>query len=139
MVGLDRLLTVLARCCKPVPPDSIVGFVSRGRGITVHRASCANLGHLSTERLIEAEWATRGGHRRYETDIEVFLDRQSAPVREVLEVFAHEKIRMIGTSTYTRGSRVRMVITIEIDSLEQVKGVITLLTGVDGVTGARRR
>ena len=139
VVGLDRLLTVLARCCKPVPPDSIVGFVSRGRGITVHRASCANLGHLSTERLIEAEWATRGGHRRYETDIEVFLDRQSAPVREVLEVFAHEKIRMIGTSTYTRGSRVRMVITIEIDSLEQVKGVITLLTGVDGVTGARRR
>lgn len=90
VVGLDQLLTVLARCCKPVPPDSIVGFVSRGRGITVHRASCANLGHLPCERLIEAEWAAHGRRRRYETEVEIFLDKQSAPVREVLEVFAQE-------------------------------------------------
>jgi GTP pyrophosphokinase len=139
VVGLDRLLTVLARCCKPAPPDSIVGFVSRGRGITVHRASCANLGHLASERLIEAEWAANVGHRRYETDIEIFLDRHSAPVREVLEVFAHEKVRMIGTSTYARGQGVRMVVTIEIDSLAEVEQVTTLLADVPGVTGARRR
>jgi GTP pyrophosphokinase len=139
VVGLDQLLTVLARCCKPVPPDSIVGFVSRGRGITVHRASCANLGHLPGERLIEAEWAAHGGHRRYETDMELFLDHHSAPVREVLEVFAHEKVRMIGTSTYARGPRVRMVVTIEIDSLAQVEHVTALLTDLNGVTGVRRR
>ena len=139
VVGMDQLLTVLARCCKPVPPDSIVGFVSRGRGITVHRASCANLGHLPGERLLEAAWATRGGHRRYETDMEIFLDQQSAPVREVLEVFAHEKVRMIGTSTFARGPRVRMVVTIEIDSLAQVEHVTALLADLHGVTGVRRR
>jgi GTP pyrophosphokinase len=139
VVGLDRLLTSLARCCQPVPPDSIVGFVSRGRGITVHRTGCSNLANLSGERLIDAEWAARSSHRRYETDVEVFADSQSAPIREVLEVFAHEKVRMIGTSTYTRGPRVRMVVTIEVDSLEQVERLTTLLADVEGVMGARRR
>jgi GTP pyrophosphokinase len=139
VVGLDRLLTVLARCCKPVPPDPIVGFVSRGRGITVHRARCTNLTHLASERLIEAEWAARGGQRRYEADIEVFFDHQSASIRQVLEVFAREKIRMIGTSTYARGPRVRMLVTIEIDSLAQVERVTALLDDVEGVAVARRR
>jgi GTP pyrophosphokinase len=50
LVGVDKLLTVLARCCKPAPPDPITGFVTRGRGVTVHRASCPNLSHLSPER-----------------------------------------------------------------------------------------
>ena len=139
VVGLDQLLTVLARCCKPVPPDSIVGFVSRGRGVTVHRAACTNLSHLPGERLIDAEWAARGGHRHYESDVEVFLVRQSAPIRQVLEIFAHEKVRMVGTSTHTCGPRVRMLVTIEIDSLAQVERVTTMLADVEGVTGIRRR
>lgn len=138
VVGLDRLLTVLARCCKPVPPDSIVGFVSRGRGITVHRASCANLAHLPAERLIDAGWAARSSRRNYETDLEVFVDRQTAPIPEVLELIAHEKVHMIGTNTHARGSRVRMVVTIEVDSLEQVERLTSLLADVEGVMGARR-
>jgi GTP pyrophosphokinase len=105
----------------------------------VHRTGCSNLANLSGERLIDAEWAARSSHRRYETDVEVFADSQSAPIREVLEVFAHEKVRMIGTSTYTRGPRVRMVVTIEVDSLEQVERLTTLLADVEGVMGARRR
>jgi (p)ppGpp synthase/HD superfamily hydrolase len=71
--------------------------------------------------------------------MEIFLDKQSAPVREVLEVFAHEQVRMIGTSTCARGPRVRMVVTIEIDSLAQVEHVTALLADLRGVTGVRRR
>src|SRR4029078_3822797 len=61
VVGVDKLLTVPARCCKPAPPDAIVGFVSRGRGVTIHRKSCANVKRLAPERLVEADWGASVG------------------------------------------------------------------------------
>jgi GTP pyrophosphokinase len=56
VVGVDKLLTVLAKCCKPAPPDRIIGFVSRGRGVTVHRRDCPNVSRMPQERMIESAW-----------------------------------------------------------------------------------
>jgi GTP pyrophosphokinase len=138
VVGLDRLLTSLARCCKPVPPDSIVGFVSKGRGISVHRAGCRNLASLESERLIEAQWANRAANQYFEADLEITADRQSAPIRAVLEVLAGEKVRVIGTNTQSGARRLRIVVTVETQSLEHLDRPLALLSNIDGVIEAHR-
>ena len=138
VVGLDQMLTTLARCCKPVPPDPIVGFVSKGRGISVHRAACRNLASLPRERLVMAQWAERAANRRFETDIEIIADRQTVSIRDVLEAFAADKMRVVGTTTHAGGRRLRMVVTVETDSLEHLERPIALLSGIDGVTAAHR-
>jgi GTP pyrophosphokinase len=138
VVGLDQMLTTLARCCKPVPPDPIVGFVSKGRGISVHRAACRNLASLPRERLVMAQWAERAANRRFETDIEIIADRQTVSIRDVLEAFAADKMRVVGTTTHAGGRRLRMVVTVETDSLEHLERPIALLSGIEGVTAAHR-
>ncbi|UCH47437.1 MAG: bifunctional (p)ppGpp synthetase/guanosine-3',5'-bis(diphosphate) 3'-pyrophosphohydrolase [Betaproteobacteria bacterium] len=138
VVGLDRLLTSLARCCKPIPPDPIVGFVSKGRGISVHRAGCRNLTNLEPERLIEAQWANRAGNQYFEADLEITADRQSAPIRTVLEVLAGEKVRVIGTNTQSGGRRLRIVVTVETQTLEDLDRPLALLANIDGVIAAHR-
>ena len=139
VVGLDRLLTSLARCCKPVPPDPIIGFVSRGKGITVHRAGCRNLAALEPERLMEAEWASVAGGQFYETDLEIIADRQMISIREVLEVFNAEKLRVIGANTHSGGRRMHIVVTVETESLEFLERPLAALARLSGVIQARRR
>ena len=139
VVGLDRLLTSLARCCKPVPPDPIIGFVSRGKGITVHRAGCRNLAALEPERLMEAEWASVADGQFYETDLEIIADRQMVSIREVLDVFSAEKLRVVGTNTHPGGQRMHIVVTVETQSLEHLERPLALLSGMSGIIQARRR
>jgi GTP pyrophosphokinase len=143
VVGLDRLLTSLARCCKPVPPDPIVGFVSRAKGITVHRAGCRNLKSLEPGRLMEAEWASTADGQFYETDLEIIADRQMLSIREVLEVFSAEKLRVVGANTHSGthsgANRMRIVITIETQSLEHLERPLAVLSHMAGIIQARRR
>jgi GTP pyrophosphokinase len=138
VVGLDRILTSLARCCKPVPPDPIVGFVSRAKGITVHRAGCRNLASLEPERLMEAEWANVAGDQYYEADVEAIADRQVVSIRDVLEVFSSEKLRVVGTNTHSGTRRMHIVVTVETQSLEQLERPLALLSNMDGIIHARR-
>ena len=84
VVGLDRLLTQLAKCCKPVPPDPIRGFVTRGKGVSIHREDCSSLKRLSethAERLIEASWGAQAGGS-YPVEIAVTaMSRSLLPTR----------------------------------------------------------
>ncbi len=139
IVGLDQFLTSLARCCKPVPPDPIVGFVSKGRGITVHRVGCRNLGGFDRERLIEAQWANRTASRFFETDLEITADRDAAPIYDVLEVLASEKLRVIGTNTQASARHLRISVTVEIPSLEHLDRPRALLANINGVIEVHRR
>ncbi|UCD70101.1 MAG: bifunctional (p)ppGpp synthetase/guanosine-3',5'-bis(diphosphate) 3'-pyrophosphohydrolase [Betaproteobacteria bacterium] len=139
VVGLDRLLTSLARCCKPVPSDPVVGFVSKGRGISVHRTGCRNVANLERDRLIAAQWASRAGRQYFESDLEITADRQSAPIRSVLEVLAGEKVRVVGTNTRSGGRRLRIVVTVETQSVEHLDRPLALLSKIDGVIEVHRR
>ncbi len=143
VVGLDRLLTSLARCCKPVPPDPIIGFVSRAKGITVHRAGCRNLASLDPERLIEADWANMAGAQFYEADLEIIADRQLVSIRDILDTFSADKLRVTGTNTHSGahsgGKRMHVVVTVETQSLEHLDRPLALLGDLVGVIQARRR
>jgi GTP pyrophosphokinase len=141
IVGVDRLMTGLARCCKPAPPDAIVGFVTRGKGISIHRRSCSNVARMQErqpERLMTADW---GAKRDEVFPVDVIveaMDRQ-ALLRDISEVFSREKINVTAVNTLTRNLQARMSFTLEVQGLEQLKRALALVQDVPGVLSAGRR
>ena len=138
VVGVDKLLTVPAKCCKPAPPDPIIGFVTRGRGVTIHRASCSNLHGMDAARLIDAHWGESIGGS-FEVDIELEATDRTGLLRDVSDMLARERINVMAANTETRDAKARMLFTIEVHDLPQLDRVLLLLGKVSGVTRARRR
>lgn len=142
VVGTDGLLTQLARCCKPAPPDDIVGFVTRGKGVSIHRASCKNLAQMKAkapERLIRTEWGNLGKETVYPVDIFVMaVDRQGL-LRDISDVFLREKINVTGVSTQSAKGQARMAFTAEIASTAQLQKALSVIREVKGVVEARRQ
>jgi GTP pyrophosphokinase len=141
VVGVDRLLTGLARCCKPAPPDPIVGFVTRGKGVTIHRASCANVGRMKAttpERLIAADWGAPRDEV-FPVDIVVeAMDRQGL-LRDISEVLSREKINVTAANTLTKNMHSRMAFTLEVQSLDALRRALAYVREVKGVLSASRR
>jgi GTP pyrophosphokinase len=138
VVGVDKLLTVPAKCCKPAPPDPIVGFVTRGRGVTIHRAGCVNLGTMAPERLIAAQWGQADGGS-FPVDIEVHANDRTGLLRDVSDMLARERINVLAANTGSRDAAARMVFTLEVTDLAQLARVLGLIGQVPGVLTARRR
>ena len=138
VVGVDRLLTVPAKCCRPVPPDEIVGFVTRGRGVTIHRANCASLKRLDAKRRMSAEWGESGG-AAFPVDVEVVAAKRTGLLRELSEVLAREKIRIAGSRSTEQDGTVRLRYTLEVADIGQLQRVLALVREVRGVARAARR
>ena len=145
VVGVDSLLTQLARCCKPAPPDAISGFVTRGKGVSIHRQDCSNFRELATrtpERVIEVRWGEHGRGQEaavYPVDIAVeALDRQGL-LRDISEVFSKEKINVIGVQTQSIKGMAFMTFTVETPDAALLPRVLGSLKAVKGVRNARRR
>jgi GTP pyrophosphokinase len=141
IVGVDRLMTGLARCCKPAPPDPIVGFVTRGKGISIHRQSCLNVARMrerQPERLISADWGA-ARDEVFPVDVVVdAMDRQGL-LRDISEVFSREKINVTAVNTLTRNLQARMAFTLEVRDLNELKRTLALVRDVSGVLSAARR
>jgi GTP pyrophosphokinase len=141
IVGVDRLMTGLARCCKPAPPDPIVGFVTRGKGISIHRQICSNVARMrerQPERLITADWG-KPRDEVFPVDVIVeAMDRQ-ALLRDISEVFSREKINVTAVNTLTRNMQARMAFTLEVRGLDELKNALALVRDVPGVLSAARR
>ncbi|MBI2311129.1 MAG: bifunctional (p)ppGpp synthetase/guanosine-3',5'-bis(diphosphate) 3'-pyrophosphohydrolase [Betaproteobacteria bacterium] len=141
IVGVDRLLTVLAKCCKPAPPDPIVGFVTRGRGVAIHRAGCPNVAQLSPglrERLVAADWGRSEGSV-FPVDIEVEASDRQGLLRDISDVLSREKVNVIAANTLSRNNSARMFFTLEVANVEQLRRVLALIHDVSGVQRAGRR
>ena len=138
--GESGLLTTIAKCCKPVPPDAIVGFVTRGRGVAIHRQDCPNILHFDEsqrDRLLVASWGAKsGGH--YEVDIEIEANDRQGLLRDVSEVMTREKINVTAVNTLSRGLQAGMRFTVQIADLEQLARILTLVREIPGVAWARR-
>ena len=140
IVGVDKLLTQLAGCCKPAPPDPIVGFVTRGKGVSIHRADCSNFSNMEAmhpERVIETEWGTETDGV-FAVDIAVDAQDRQGLLRDVSEVLTREKINVIAVNTQSRQGMAHMSFTAEIGNVGQLKRTLNLLQEVNGVTSARR-
>ncbi len=137
VVGVDRLLTQLAGCCKPVPPDPIVGFVSRGRGIMIHRRSCPNVARMDESRLLDAQWG--GGEGRYAVDIVIEASDRQGLLRDIFEVLSREKVNVTATRTISKKDRASMHLTVEVVDSAQLKRMLALISEVPDVMHAGRR
>ncbi len=143
VVGVGKLLTQLGRCCKPAPPDAIRGFVTRGKGVSIHRADCLNFVNMmrrNPERVIDAEWGDQGSEQAavYPADILVeCVDRQGL-LRDITEVLSREKINVTAVNTLSRGGHAHMRFTVEISGLQQLARTLKLVSGISNVISARR-
>ena len=143
--GVGKLMTSLSRCCKPAPPDAIEGFVTRGRGISIHRVDCADFQDLARkhpERVIPAEWGEKAHDTRnalYQVDINVQASDRQGLLRDISEVLSREKLNVIAVNTLTKKGTAYMRFTMEVGGIKQVQRAITLVREVPGVIDAQRK
>ena len=142
VLGREGLLTQMARCCKPAPPDPIVGFITRGKGISIHRTSCKNFGQMqlrAPERMIQTDWGSQNSETVYPVDVLVLaMDRQGL-LRDISDIFLREKINVIGVSTQSSKGQAHMSFTGEISSTSQLQRALTFIQEVKGVQDVKRR
>jgi GTP pyrophosphokinase len=139
--GVGSLLTQLARCCRPVPPDLVGGFVTRGRGVSVHRMDCPSFQQLQRrqpERVIEVTWGEHA-QARYPVDLVVRAHDREALLRDMSEVFARLRLNVVGVNTQSKGSLASMVFTVQVNGAEQLRQAVKALVEVPGVILAQRR
>ena len=140
VVGVDALLTSLARCCRPIPPDEIIGFVTRGRGVSVHRAECSNaraLTRRTPERVIDVAWGPGG--EGYPTEVFVLAQDRPGLLRDISEVFAREKLNVLGVNTLSQRGEARMQFTVQVPDAAATRRTLAQIGEVKGVVVARRR
>jgi GTP pyrophosphokinase len=144
VVGVGKLLTQLGRCCKPAPPDPISGFVTRGKGVSIHRVECPNyLGMMrrNPERVLATEWGETGEGRSsalYPVDIHVEAQDRQGLLRDISEVLSREKINVIAVNTLTRFATANMNFTMEVTGVPQMQRALELIREVPSVFAARR-
>ncbi|HYD10188.1 MAG TPA: bifunctional (p)ppGpp synthetase/guanosine-3',5'-bis(diphosphate) 3'-pyrophosphohydrolase [Acidimicrobiales bacterium] len=141
--GLDDVMVRLSRCCTPVPGDEIMGFVTRGRGVSVHRTDCANAVSLSDAqgaRLIDVEWDTdRGGSSTYVVSVEVRALDRTRLLRDVAAVIADHRVSILGSQSQTSADRTsRMRFDFELADPSHLDSLLASLRQVDSVYDAYR-
>uniref|UniRef100_UPI00333E215E RelA/SpoT family protein n=1 Tax=Castellaniella defragrans TaxID=75697 RepID=UPI00333E215E len=139
VVGVDSLLTQLARCCRPAPPDLIGGFVTRGRGVSIHRRDCgswAALAQRHPERVIEVAWGDTGS-AIYPVDISIHAQDRPNLLRDLSEVFARLRLRVVRVATHSRRSLAHMVFTVEVRNGDQIAQALTALNELPDVDASR--
>lgn len=142
VVGVDSLLTQLARCCRPVPPDPIVGFVTRDRGVSVHRRTCASFkgtARVHPERVIEVAWGQSSSLGFYPVRIQICGYERIGILREISEICARERINVISVQEQTRHGMTKILLSAEIADAAQLSRSLLLLQEIEGVTEVDRR
>lgn len=142
VVGTEGLMTQLAKCCKPAPPDEIVGFITRGKGVSIHRTNCKNFAEMimhAPERVIQTTWGSAGKETVYPIDIFIIAQDRQGLLRDISEILMREKINVIGVSTQSVKGQARMAFTAEIGSTAQLAKALAIIREVRGVIDARRK
>ncbi|MDO4523041.1 MAG: bifunctional (p)ppGpp synthetase/guanosine-3',5'-bis(diphosphate) 3'-pyrophosphohydrolase [Eubacteriales bacterium] len=142
--GIDDVAVRFAKCCSPVPGDEIVGFVTRGRGVTVHRTDCVNMIHLPLEdrvRLIDAEWQAGATEvsGRFLAEIKIFGNNRTGLLVDITKIFTERKIDMIGVNSRTsKQGTATIALTFEIESRAELDSLIAKLRQVESVLDIER-
>ena len=141
--GIDDVAVRFAKCCSPVPGDEIVGFVTRGRGVTIHRTDCVNMIHLPSEdrvRLIDAEWQAAGDMAgRYPAEIKIFSNNRTGLLVDISKIFTERQIDMIGVNSRTsKQGTATISLSFEVGSRGELDSLIAKLRQVESVIDIER-
>lgn len=144
VVGMDSLMTQLAKCCKPAPPDAIGGFVTRGKGVSVHRMNCSNYRNMlrnTPERAIDVQWPSQtsknGGD--YSVDILLHIANKSGVLRDITDLLAREKIAITGMQSGNSKHSNHITLTTQVSDAERLQYILKALQKLPGVVWARRK
>ena len=145
VVGVDKLLTQVGLCCKPIPPDAIIGFVTRGKGISIHRVDCINFRNMAArnpERVIATEWGEQWAAQSgavYAVDLLVDAGDRQGLLRDISDILSREKINVTAVRTQSRAGIAHMSFTVELPGTAALQKALLLLRDVPGVISAQRR
>lgn len=141
--GVGNLLTHMAKCCEPVPLEPIVGFITHGRGVSIHRRDCSNLLDLMThhrERVIEVDW---GEETAVTYSVVIHIDAYDRPglLRDVTSVFLAEQANVLGSNTRTdpKTAMAHMLLTLEIKDVEQLSRIMDKIAQIPNIMEVRRK
>ena len=139
VVGVAGLMTQLAKCCKPVPPDPVRGFVTRGKGVSIHREDCDSLRRLAErlpERLLDAQWSGEQG--AYTVQVLVTATDRQGLLRDIGDALARERVNVNAVRTQTRDELATMRFTFTVSDLDQLRRALAVVKTVPGVIRAAR-
>ena len=140
--GLDDILVRLSKCCTPVPGDDIMGFITRGRGVTVHRVDCANALSLMSEqsaRIIDVEWAGLSADDTFVAAVEVVALDRTRLLRDVANALSDQRVNIVSCTTQTGSDRVaRMRFEFEFSDPNHLQAMLRIIKNIDGVYDAYR-
>jgi len=142
VAGIDDIFSQVAGCCHPIPPDKIIGYITKGRGISIHRQSCVNIRHLLTEekeRLIEATW-NELHEAQYQVNIQIYASDRRGLLQDISSLFFSEKINVLATKTNTnkKTTRASLFFSIELNNLEQLSSLMDKLQQHPDIIEAKR-
>lgn len=140
VMGTGDLLTRLARCCDPVPGDDIVGYVTRGEGVTIHRKDCPNIMHEDEqERVVDVEWGRRG-QQLYPVAVHIEAWDRVGLLRDISTMVAADRVNMVGVYTHEReDGLISIYVTLETTGMEQLTRLMSKLEGIRGVVSVGRQ
>ena len=138
--GIDNCLVKLSKCCNPLPGDEIIGYITKGRGVSVHRKDCVNVNDLISEenRIIDVKWYEEA-KETYNVNIEVLANDRNGLLVDILTVLKETKAKLLGVSTKTTKERIAIIdLNIEIENIEELKNTIKAIRKVDSVYEVKR-
>ena len=138
--GIDNCLVKFSRCCNPVPGDDIIGYITKGRGVSVHRKDCVNVKDLLTEenRIIDVKWYEEA-KENYNVNIEVLANDRNGLLVDILNQIKETKALLMGVNTKTTKERIAIIdLNIEVENIEELNKVIRAIKKVDSVYEVRR-
>ena len=140
--GIDNCLVKFSKCCNPVPGDEIIGYITKGRGVSIHRKDCTNIKDLLSEeeRIIDVKWYEEEKKGNYNVDIEVLSNDRTGLLSDIVKEITSQKINIMAVNTRTNKDRIATIdITIEVQDIEQLNKVVKLIRKVDSVYEVNRK
>ncbi len=140
--GVDNCLVKFSKCCNPVPGDDIIGYVTKGRGVSIHRRDCTNIDDLLSEeeRIIEVEWYEDKEPAVYNVDVEVLANDRTGLLSDVVKEITNLKINIMGVNTRTSRDRIATIyVTLEVRDTEQLNKVLKQIRKIDSVFEVTRK
>jgi GTP diphosphokinase / guanosine-3',5'-bis(diphosphate) 3'-diphosphatase len=138
VLGASGLHVILAKCCRPLPGDAILGYITRARGVTVHRSDCRNVQWSENARLVECDWGPTGDV--YTASIEVHAWDRVGLLRDLSTIVASDGVNMVAVRTIEHNDRtVTVELTLETEGGQQFARLLTHLDGVRGVISVNRK
>ena len=140
--GIDNCLVKFSKCCNPVPGDEIIGYITKGRGVSIHRTDCINMQELLKDenRVIDVSWYNEETSGKYSVDIEVLSNDRTGLLADVVKEITGLKINIMGVNTKTSKERIATIdVTIEVENTDQLNKVIKAIRKVDSVYEVNRK